>query len=63
MACPQLARARADGETLGRPKITEKTERAVRAALSKKERPGLRKITASLGVGVGSVQRINRELN
>ena len=58
-----LARARADGKILGRPKIAEKIERAVRAALSKKERPGLRKIAASLGVGVGTVQRINRELN
>jgi DNA invertase Pin-like site-specific DNA recombinase len=58
-----LARARADGKTLGRPKIAEKTESAVRAALSKKERPGLRKIASSLGVGVGTVQRINRELN
>jgi DNA invertase Pin-like site-specific DNA recombinase len=58
-----LARARADGKTLGRPKIAEKAERAVRAALSKKARPGLRKIAASLGVGVGTVQRINRELN
>jgi DNA invertase Pin-like site-specific DNA recombinase len=58
-----LARARADGKTLGRPKIAEKTERAVRAALSRKERLGLRKIAASLGVGVGTVQRINRELN
>ena len=58
-----LARARADGKTLGRPKIAEITERAVRAALTKKDRPGLRKIAASLGVGVGTVQRINRELN
>jgi DNA invertase Pin-like site-specific DNA recombinase len=58
-----LARARADGKILGRPKIAEKIERAVRAALSKKERPGLRKIAARLGVGVGTVQRINRELN
>src|SRR5271170_6903990 len=49
-----LARAVAEGATLGRPKIAEKTERAVRAALSKKERPGLRKIAASLGVGVGT---------
>jgi DNA invertase Pin-like site-specific DNA recombinase len=58
-----LARARAEGKSLGRPKIAQKTERAVRAALSKKERPGLRKIAATLGVGVGTVQRINRELN
>ena len=58
-----LTRARAEGKILGRPKISEKLERAVRAALNKKERPGLRKIAASLGVGVGTVQRINRELN
>jgi len=58
-----LARARADGKNLGRPKIAEKTERAVRAGLSKKEQPGLRKIAASLGVGVGTVQRIDRELS
>jgi putative endonuclease len=58
-----LARARADGKTLGRPRIAEKTERAVRSALSKKDRPGLRKIAASFGVGVGTVRRINRELN
>jgi DNA invertase Pin-like site-specific DNA recombinase len=35
-----LARARADGKIVGRPKIAEKTERAVRSALSKKDRPG-----------------------
>ena len=58
-----LARARANGKTLGRPKIAEKTEDAVRVALNKKQRPGLRKIAVSLGVGVGTVQRINRELS
>ena len=57
------ARARADGKTLGRPRTAEKTERAVRSALSKKDRPGLRKIAASFGVGVGTVQWINRKLN
>jgi len=31
--------------------------------LSRKDRPGLRKIAASFGVGGGTVQRINRELN
>ncbi len=58
-----LARARANGKTLGRPKIAEKTEDAVRVALNKKQRPGLRKIAVSLGVGVGTVQRIKRELS
>jgi DNA invertase Pin-like site-specific DNA recombinase len=57
-----LARARAEGRRLGRPKIAERTERAIQAALNKKNRPGLRKIAASLGVGVGTVQRISREL-
>ena len=46
---------------MGRPKIPEKTERAVRAALSKKDRPGLRRIATDIGVGVGTVQRIARD--
>src|SRR3954471_17305318 len=45
-----LARARAEGKQLGRPKIEERTERAVKAALKKKNRPGLRKIASVLGV-------------
>jgi DNA invertase Pin-like site-specific DNA recombinase len=57
-----LARARAEGKTLGRPPIPEKTERAIQAALGKKDRPGLRKLAALHGVGVGTVQRISREL-
>lgn len=58
-----LARARSEGKTLGRPRIAEKLERAIVAALSGKNRPGLRQIAAKLGVGVGTVQRISRELN
>jgi DNA invertase Pin-like site-specific DNA recombinase len=57
-----LARARAEGKQLGRPRIAEQTERAVRAALKQKNRLGLRKIASALGVGVGTVQRISREL-
>jgi len=57
-----LARARAEGKQLGRLKIPEKTERAVQAALARKDRPGLRKIAASLGIGVGTVQRISAEM-
>jgi DNA invertase Pin-like site-specific DNA recombinase len=57
-----LARAKAEGKQLGRPKIAEKTERAVKAALKKKNRLGLRQIASTLGVGVGTVQRISREL-
>jgi hypothetical protein len=44
-----LARARAEGKQLGRPKIEEKTEHAVQTALRRKNRPGLRKIAAMLG--------------
>jgi DNA invertase Pin-like site-specific DNA recombinase len=57
-----LARARSEGKTLGRPRIAEKTERAILAALSNKDRPGVRQIAASIGVGVGTVQRVAREL-
>src|SRR5712675_821427 len=57
-----LARAKAEGKQLGRPKIADKTERAVQAALKRKNRPGLRQIASTLGVGVGTVQRISREL-
>jgi DNA invertase Pin-like site-specific DNA recombinase len=53
-----LARARAEGTQLGRPKIDQKTEEAIRRALNKKDRPGVRKIAADLGVGVGTVVRV-----
>jgi DNA invertase Pin-like site-specific DNA recombinase len=57
-----LARAKAEGKQLGRPKIADKTERAVQTALKKKNRAGLRRIASTLGVGVGTVQRISRGL-
>ena len=57
-----LARARAtgtkSGRPFGRPRIDEKTEEAIRRALDKKDRPGVRKIAADLGVGVGTVVRV-----
>jgi len=57
-----LARARAtgtkSGRPFGRPRIDEKTEEAIRWALNKKDRPGVRKIAADLGVGVGTVVRV-----
>jgi hypothetical protein len=43
-------------------KMPDNTERAIRAALSKRDQPGLRKIAAAVGVGVGTVQRVSREL-
>lgn len=52
-----LARARAQGKTLGRPRLDGKAERRIAAALKKGDR-GIRKIATDLGVGVGTVQRI-----
>jgi DNA invertase Pin-like site-specific DNA recombinase len=57
-----LARAKTEGRQLGRPKIAGQTELAIQIALKKKNRPGLRKIALALGVGVGTVQRISRNL-
>lgn len=56
-----LARARAEGKTLGRPRLDARTERRVAAALKKGDR-GIRKIATELGVGVGTVQRIKEAL-
>lgn len=54
-----LARARAQGKTLGRPK-SDKGE-AVRTALAAGGK-GIRKIAAEIGVGVSVVQRIKAEI-
>jgi DNA invertase Pin-like site-specific DNA recombinase len=51
-----LARARANGKRLGRPKIAAGTEDAIRAALARGA--GIRKVAAALGVGVGTVSRV-----
>jgi DNA invertase Pin-like site-specific DNA recombinase len=58
-----LARARSEGKRLGRPQINGATENAIRAALKRKDRPGVRQIAVQLGVSPGTVQRISRELN
>jgi len=55
-----LARARDERTVLGRPKINGETELAIRNALAKKDRLGVRKIAAEIGCGVGTVQRIAR---
>jgi DNA invertase Pin-like site-specific DNA recombinase len=57
-----LARARSEGKQLGRPRINGATENAIRAALKRKDRPGVRQIAVQLGVSPGTVQRISREL-
>jgi DNA invertase Pin-like site-specific DNA recombinase len=58
-----LARARSEGKALGRPRIDDKTEHAIRAALKRKDRRGVRQIAASFGVSPGTVQRISTELS
>ena len=54
-----LSRARAQGKTLGRPKVTGKVEQAVLAARA--EGTGKRKIAKQLGIGVSTVTRIIAE--
>jgi DNA invertase Pin-like site-specific DNA recombinase len=56
-----LARAKAEGKRLGRPKVNGDVETAIRAALKRKE--SVRQISAQVGVSPGTVQRISRELS
>ena len=56
-----LKRARANGKTLGRPKIAASTEASIRKALAKGDK-GILKIAAEFGVGSGTVQRIKAAL-
>jgi DNA invertase Pin-like site-specific DNA recombinase len=51
-----LARARAQGKVLGRPKVGAEIEDAVRAAL--REGLGIIKVAKAVGCGVGTVARI-----
>jgi DNA invertase Pin-like site-specific DNA recombinase len=55
-----LARAKAAGTRLGRPMLPRAKEDAIRAALAKPGRPGVRKIAAQFGVDPSTVQRISR---
>jgi DNA invertase Pin-like site-specific DNA recombinase len=52
-----LARAKAQGKRLGRPRIDARMEQRIRAALAKGDR-GILKIAADLGVGSGTVRRV-----
>jgi DNA invertase Pin-like site-specific DNA recombinase len=54
-----LARAKAQGKTLGRPKVNRSVEKAVLAARAKGT--GKRKISKQLGIGVSTVNRILSE--
>jgi DNA invertase Pin-like site-specific DNA recombinase len=51
-----IARARAAGKHLGRPRINGETEREIQAALASGK--GIRKVARECGVGVSVVQRI-----
>ena len=55
-----LARAKAKGVKLGRPKVTPDVERKARRALAKGT--GVLKTAALLGIGTGTVQRIKAEM-
>ena len=55
-----LARAKDAGIRLGRPSVPQEKEDAIRAALAKPGRPGVRKIAAQFGVDPSTVQRISR---
>jgi DNA invertase Pin-like site-specific DNA recombinase len=56
-----LARAKAEGKRLGRPRVGEATEDAIRRALQRKDRPGILKVAKELGIGTSTVQRIAAE--
>ena len=55
-----LARAKGEGKRLGRPPIPAKLENAIREALNKPGRPGVRKIAERSGIDPGTVQPISR---
>ena len=55
-----LARAKANGKRLGRPRVDASAEQAIREALKRGDK-GMRKIARELGVGVSVVQRVRGE--
>lgn len=54
-----LRRAKAQGKTLGRPRVSADVQRAIRAALAKGQ--GIRAVAQLVGVGTGTVQRVKAE--
>lgn len=55
-----LARARSNGKKLGRPRVEESMEQAIRDALHRGDK-GIRKIARAMGVGVSVVQRVKAQ--
>jgi DNA invertase Pin-like site-specific DNA recombinase len=56
-----LSRARAEGKSLGRPRISADKEISIRTSLCKGD-IGIRKLAAAHQVGVGTIMRIKRAL-
>jgi DNA invertase Pin-like site-specific DNA recombinase len=54
-----LRRARAQGKRLGRPRVGEKVEAAIRRELAKGR--GIHAVARAVGVGAGTVQRVRAE--
>ena len=54
-----LKRARAEGKVLGRPKVGEDVEDAIRAELA--NGTGIKATAKAVGCGVGTVQRVKAE--
>lgn len=54
-----LARAKAQGKTLGRPKVTQQVEAEILKLRG--DGVGQLKIARALGIGTGTVQRVFRE--
>jgi DNA invertase Pin-like site-specific DNA recombinase len=55
-----LERAKAQGVTLGRPRVARKVENAIRTRLARGE--GILKVAKGLGVGVSTVQRVKQDV-
>lgn len=55
-----LARAKAEGKVLGRPKVSVKQEDRIRKL--RRTGMGIRKVATEVGVGVSVVQRVDKEL-
>ncbi len=55
-----LERARAQGKTFGRPRVSKDVEKAIRA--ERRKGKGILKIARELGVGSSTVQRVVKEL-
>jgi DNA invertase Pin-like site-specific DNA recombinase len=58
----RLARIRAEGRRLGRPRASDEVERRIRTALTVSGRRGVRVIAADLGVSIGLVQRVSKSI-